>query len=147
MEQCVEAFAAADERCNAARVALSTDPLFILRQSPALTNLSTTREMISVLRQWLPAIIESNDTARSAVDSLIVSHERKREAFKWIVENAQSSGECPVLCGAGEEAQAGEAAQGHRHRGESRLPLDHARVSVSLLNGHVSTRSIITFAS
>ena len=93
MEQCVEAFAAADEHCNAARVALSTDPLFILRQSPALTNLSTTRDVISVLRNWLPAIIESNDTARSAVDSLIVSHERKREAFKWIVENVQSCAE------------------------------------------------------
>ena len=34
MEQCVEAFATADEHCNAARVALSTDPLFILRRLP-----------------------------------------------------------------------------------------------------------------
>ena len=56
-------------------------------------------------------------------------------------------GECPVLCGAGKEAEAGEAAQGHRHRGESRLSLGHARLSVSLLNGHVSPWAITTFAS
>ena len=45
MEQCVEVFAAADEHCNAARVALSTDPRFILRVSFFASTIYRPHEM------------------------------------------------------------------------------------------------------